>query len=330
MKERILPPLMALLPLPLLHRMSGVAVVMPYYHMVSDESVPHVKHLYSYRNVRQFTQDLDFFLANYEPITLHDLLGHLDGNKTLPKRCFLLTFDDGFREMHDVVAPILHAKGVPATFFLSTGFIDNADMAHHAKLSLLVEHIAQSTEKSLRSAAQEILNRNQIAGPDFGKSMVAITYRQKHLVTELAAACGYDFAPYQSTRRPYVTSNQVRSLLRQGFTIGAHSLDHPLFADIPLAEQLHQTRESMAFLTDRFQIEYRTFAFPHSDAGVEAGFFEALFPTGELAVSFGTRGMVSHFFPRNLERFSMEKTQSPARQVVAWQSFRGWSKALKN
>lgn len=321
---------MALLPVPWLHRMSGVSVVLPYYHMVSDESVPHVKHLYSYRNVRQFTQDLDFFLTHYEPITLHDLLGHLDGKKTLPKHCFLLTFDDGFREMHDVVAPILRAKGVPATFFLTSGFIDNADMAHHAKLSLLVEHVAQSTNKNLRSAAQDVLVRNQIGGKDFTAQMVGITYQQRHLVTELAALCGYDFAQYQSAQQPYVTSTQIRSLLQQGFTVGAHSLDHPLYAAVPLAEQLRQTRASMAFLIDRFQIDYRTFAFPHSDAGVAAGFFETLFPTGELAVSFGTRGMVPHFFPRNLERFSMEKTQLPARQVVAWQSLRGWRKAGRN
>jgi peptidoglycan/xylan/chitin deacetylase (PgdA/CDA1 family) len=287
--------------------------------MVSDEQVPHVKHLYQYRNIRQFTKDLDFFLAHYQPVTLNELLEHLDRKRSLPKRCFHLTFDDGFREMHDVVAPILRAKGVPATFFLTTGFIDNLDMAHHNKLSLLVEHLARAPSASIKEQAQVILARNGVSGDSFASQMVSVRYRQRHLVTELAALCGFAFGQYLSSCKPYLSSDQIRSLLEQGFAIGAHSLDHPLYADLPWEEQVRQTHESMQLLVDRFQIGYRAFAFPHNDQSVTPEFFEELFQNRQLAVSFSTDGMVKHFFARNLARFSMEKTALPARHIVARQ-----------
>ena len=169
-----LPTLLSSVPIPLSPAILGTPLVIPYYHMVSDEQVPHVKHLYRYRNIRQFTKDLDFFLSHYEPVTLDDLLQHLNGNRSLPKRCFLLTFDDGFREMYDVVAPILKAKGVPAIFFLTTGFIDNVDMAHHCKLSLLVEHLAKISSPDIEVQVQQILAEGRTEGANIQSQMVSI------------------------------------------------------------------------------------------------------------------------------------------------------------
>jgi peptidoglycan/xylan/chitin deacetylase (PgdA/CDA1 family) len=291
--------------------------------MVSDEQVPHVKHLYRYRDIRQFTKDLDFFLANYEPVTMHDLLQHLDGNRSLPKRCFLLTFDDGFREMHDVVAPILKAKGVPATFFLTTGFIDNVDMAHHCKFSLLVEHLAEVSSANLKANVQQILAENRVVGESIESQMVSIRYAQRHLATEMARVCKYDFGQYLAARQPYLNSDQISSLLKQGFSIGAHSVDHPLYADLPLKEQIRQTVESIRFLVEHFELHYRAFAFPHSDAGVRKEFFKEMRDKGQLEVSFGTAGMHRHFFPRNLERFSMENSSLAAAQIVRMNCLRG-------
>jgi peptidoglycan/xylan/chitin deacetylase (PgdA/CDA1 family) len=316
-KDRILPTLLSVVPIPWLHTTLGTPLVIPYYHMVSDEAVPHVKNLYRYRNIREFTRDLDFFLANYEPVTLKDLLEQLDGKRSLPKRCFHLTFDDGFREMHDVVAPILRSKGVPATFFLSSGFIDNADMAHHCKFSLLVEHLTQTSSVAMKADVRNILSENGVHGDSFESQMVSVRYTQRHLATEIARVGEYDFARYLGARQPYLTSDQVRSLLKQGFTVGAHSVDHPLYADVPLKEQIRQTVESIRFLVEHFELDYRAFAFPHTDAGVREEFFKEMRGKPQLQVSFGTAGLRPHFIPWNLERFSMENASLPAAQIAS-------------
>lgn len=43
-------------------------------------------------------------------VDLLTLLSHLDQRDTLPSHALLLTFDDGFSEMYDIVAPILKKK----------------------------------------------------------------------------------------------------------------------------------------------------------------------------------------------------------------------------
>ena len=43
---------------------------------------------------------------------------------TLPARALAIPFDAGYADNHDVALPILQRHGLPATFFVATGFLD--------------------------------------------------------------------------------------------------------------------------------------------------------------------------------------------------------------
>ena len=47
---------------------------------------------------------------------------------SLPERALAITFDDGYADNHDVALPILLRHGLPATFFIATGFLDGGRM----------------------------------------------------------------------------------------------------------------------------------------------------------------------------------------------------------
>ncbi|MBL0307732.1 MAG: polysaccharide deacetylase family protein [Chitinophagaceae bacterium] len=131
----------ALLPLPLLKQVASPGTIFPYHHLISDKEVLHVKHLYSYKNIRQFGNDLDYLLKQFNPISVEELVNCINSCSPLPKNSFLLTFDDGFREVYDFVAPVLSAKGVPAIFFINPAFLDNRELFYRCKISLIIEEI---------------------------------------------------------------------------------------------------------------------------------------------------------------------------------------------
>ena len=105
-------------------------------------------------------------------------------------------------------------------------------------------------------------------------------------------------------------------MLQLGHAVGAHSIDHPRYADLSLGEQLHQTRTSVRFVKERFGIDYGAFSFPHSDAHVSKEFFREIFVDGELDVCFGNQGLLDDDVHRNIQRSSMEEAGKPAEAIL--------------
>ena len=101
------------------------------------------------------------------------------------------------------------------------------------------------------------------------------------------------------------------------------SIPHPLYAELSLNEQIRQTVESIRFFVEHFDLDHRAFAFPHSDAGRRAEFLKEMRDTSQLRVSFGVAWTRGHFFPRNLERFSMGNSSLPAAQIIRMSYLRG-------
>lgn len=309
--------ILSIIPYSVLRKLTGIDPSVPFYHIVSDENVPHVKQLYPYPNVKEFREDMDFFLRNYSPISLRDLMDSLKGDRRLPKNPFLLTFDDGLREMYDIVSPVLKEKGIPATFFLATDFLDNKQLFYRHKASILIEHFQRSSELSHLDKIRGIFLRNRIEFTDFKATVLSVNYQRKYILDEIASVLNIDFNDYLVKHQPYLNSGQVKQLIQDGFTIGAHSLDHPMYASLALKDQLYQTTESIRVLRERFSLDYSAFAFPFTDYGVSEKYFEKIFDSRIVDISFGTFGMVADIYPNSLQRFGMDKTSIPAKKLVA-------------
>jgi peptidoglycan/xylan/chitin deacetylase (PgdA/CDA1 family) len=77
-------------------------------HLAKDSFVDIIRHL----------------VARGHPASMDDLLAHVTGVEPCPARSFVITFDDGFWNNASVAAPVLSDFGVPATFYVTTDFID--------------------------------------------------------------------------------------------------------------------------------------------------------------------------------------------------------------
>jgi peptidoglycan/xylan/chitin deacetylase (PgdA/CDA1 family) len=319
-KDRWAPRICTSVPFAMWHWISGVKLIVPHWHVVSDLELPHVSALYRFRSIRQFKADLEFFLKHYSPVTEQDVISSVHHDRPLPPRSVLFTFDDGFREIHDVVAPLLRAKGVPAIFFLITSAIDNRLLCYPQKKSLLVRALAgKQTAAALDEARRVLSSAPESTNSSLGLRIRAVSYRQRHVLDRLGPILGCDFEGYLASEKPYLSTEQVQTLARQGFAVGAHSVHHAPYAELSLEEQLHETRDSIQWLSERFEVNCRSFAFPYRDNGVPLAFFRAIFAEGDLKLSFGTGGLIPHAFPFNLPRFSTERTDLTAAEVLAAQ-----------
>ena len=296
-----------LFPLSIVARLNP-ATLFPYHHTVSDVDLPHVKHLYRYRSKAEFSSELDLLLKRYQPLSIDDLVDSLANRKPLPKRKFLLTFDDGFRQIFDTVAPMLLAKGIPAVFLLNPNFLDNKLLFFRCKVSLIIEKSLKEPKSQALNECKKRLGIPTAASHDaYVQRLRKVRHDEVELLDSIGLLFDINFEDFLRNEQPFMTSDQVESLVAQGFTVGGHSLNHPFYDLLNLGEQVHQTIESCKTIQERFGGKYRLFSFPFGDRTVPTSFFESMEDQQKkVDVYFGTQNQLNESCRRIVHRFSAE------------------------
>lgn len=293
--------------IPQLQKWSNTQLLLPVYHTVSNSRLAHIQHLYPVKNAATFEKEIDLLLKHFEAIDPTQLIDHLHGKQRLKKPSFLLTFDDGLKEFHDVIAPILERKGLTAICFLNSAFIDNKDLFFRYKASLLIDFIQKDTTTQL-SKINEILK-----GEDYKDYLLNVTYDNRSVLDEIAATLGYDFDDYLKQSQPYLNKDEIKSLIQKGFYFGAHSIDHPEYQYLHPDEQIRQTEESTLKIKDWFGLDYSYFAFPFTDYGVKSVYFNQV---DFVDLSFGSAGLKEDNAKNHLQRVPLEMGELNAKHIL--------------
>jgi peptidoglycan/xylan/chitin deacetylase (PgdA/CDA1 family) len=105
--------------------MSGpvtVAVPILNYHTISDDPGPAIAP-FAVRPA-EFARHLDLLVAGgHTVLTVSAYVELLERGTALPPRVAVITFDDGFEDNLTVAAPMLAARGLPATVYVATGHL---------------------------------------------------------------------------------------------------------------------------------------------------------------------------------------------------------------
>lgn len=287
--------------------------ILPFYHSISDREMPHIKHLYAVKNSQAFEQDIDFLLQHFEAVDFSTFYKIQQGEIISKKPCFLLSFDDGLQEFHEIIAPILLRKGVPAICFLNSAFIDNKDLFFRYKVSLLIDFLKKNP-KQIKAIGVQSFAAAQ-------RQLLAINYQNKRQLDIWAKAINFSFEQFLEERKPYLSTAQIQALIKQGFDFGAHSIDHPEYQYISLQEQLKQTQESMAFVQQKFDLKHRLFSFPFTDFGVSKAFFETIHQQKTCTATFGCAGQKADTANHHFQRIPFEKDHFSAEEILKTELF---------
>ncbi|MDG1476904.1 MAG: polysaccharide deacetylase family protein [Vicingaceae bacterium] len=257
-------------------------LLLPFYHSVTDRKPLHLKNLYLPRSIDQFKADLDFLQKHYTSISLQDLIEFNGKKEGLTNNYFHMTFDDGLSEFYAVVAPILKERGIHATVFLNSDFIDNKELFYRFKASILFEELQD-------------------------EELLKLKYAEVDVLDGLANEVDTSFRKYLENEQPYLTSDQIEELIEEGFTFGAHSKNHPMYKELSLKDQIKQTIESIEFVKTKFNLDYSVFSFPFTDDGVGMEFFNQINELTDL--TFGCAGIKEDSAKNHIQRIPMETNQ---------------------
>jgi len=246
-------------------------VVGVFYHSVSDEPLPHVQHLYAPEPVARFEAALRYIKQHFHPVSDAEIEAHRSRGQRLPARALHLSFDDGFSECYSVVRPLLLEHSIPCTFYVTTGWLDNARMFYRNKTSLCIEQIhslGHDAAKMVLTSLNNALSLRLRDVADFERWVRTLQAAEEDVIDMTAKMLGVDVKAYLQERSPYLTRQQVQALHADGFTIGAHTVRHAKLATLSDAEIEHEIVESarqVQAITGQARV---TLSFPYSGKGL--------------------------------------------------------------
>lgn len=213
----------------------------------------------------EFETQLGVLARNFTPLPLSEAAVRLrDG--TLPPRVVVVTFDDGYRDNHDVALPLLERYGVPATFFIATGFLDGGIMWNDMVIEALRR--AQGSAIDLTPLG---LGVHPVTDDDARyRSILALirrlkyeppAERQEH-VARIAAVTGQPLPD-----DIMMSSRQVLELSERGMEIGGHTLNHPILSRIDARQAEREIVEGRSHLEEITGSKVRSFAYPNGKPG---------------------------------------------------------------
>ncbi len=250
-------------------------VVGVFYHAVSDERLAHIQHLYPPEPVARFEAALQYIQKNFTVVTSDAVEANRLHGQPLPARALHLSFDDGFAECDTVARPLLLKYKLPCTFFITSDWVDNTKMFYRNKASLCIERLAELEQDAAKMVFMSLNNALDIrltSNQDFEVWIKALQRSDEPVIDMAFKMLGLDLKDYLETRKPYLTSDQIRQLHADGFEIGAHTRSHSKLALLSPDEAEAEIVESARFLQAITGLEKVHFSFPYSGSGLDRGF----------------------------------------------------------
>ena len=250
-----------------------------FYHIVSDEHVPHVAHLYPYKSAVAFEQDILAIKRHYTLVSYQDILAHHNGERKLPPKAAFLSFDDGFKECFTVVCPILLRQSAPCIFFLTTDAVDNQTLVYNNKASVCVEVIrGLSNEESqeLLPRAAAIRGEETQSVEEVCSWLLNLDAASEGMIDRIGELLNLDFAAYLQNHQPYMTVEQVKIMKSEGFAFGGHTRRHVKLMHLDQENQAEEIIESCQRVAEWGGEKQVPFAFPISGAYVNREFLNRL------------------------------------------------------
>jgi peptidoglycan/xylan/chitin deacetylase (PgdA/CDA1 family) len=216
-----------------------------------------------------FRRQMELVRAHYEVLPLDEVVAVLRGEQSAKRPVAAITFDDGYRDTHELAWPILRELGLPATVFIPTAYIGARRSLPHDRLHRLVMQahargfslhvplikggLAQGTVTALCEESDPFERSDQLA----------------HLPLELRESVVRsleDFWDVEQEEWPNDCSlldwEMIGEMAGAGISFGAHTDNHVILTREEESAAEREIQRSKQILEERLGQPVRHFAYP--------------------------------------------------------------------
>ena len=197
---------------------------------------------------------------------LNEALARMSGRN--PSRFACLTFDDGYRDNYEIAFPLLRYWDVPATIYITTGFIEGTALAWwYGVQAILDQYPIFNVRYEDHQVSWPTANRVQkhIAYQAIcAKLRTATPTVYASIVNNLQQDYAIDFR--RISMEQMLTPEMVRELAASDqIELGAHTVAHPVLSTLPLIDARMEMIDSKQRLESLCGQPVHHFAYPYGD-----------------------------------------------------------------
>lgn len=260
------------------------------YHRILEKYDPLLD---SEPDVETFTWQMETLAKCFNVLSLEEAVSAIKEGR-VPPRAVCISFDDGYRSTHDLAMPVLRRLGLPATVFVTSGYLDGGIMWNDR----IIESVRWLPNGTLDMQSVNIGLHN-LAKPEDKLALAShindackyLSPKQRtEVIEELEKQSGH-----ASTHNLMLTPVMVANLAKNGVDIGGHTVNHPILTRLPDAEARSEIVENKRVLEGIIGKSLQLFAYPNGKVGmdfdhrhvemVEAAGYVAAFTTAPGAAS---------------------------------------------
>jgi peptidoglycan/xylan/chitin deacetylase (PgdA/CDA1 family) len=237
------------------------------YHSVSDagDSRPSCLDLTRMRVApAEFRKQMEHVARHYNTVTLRDVVRARRGEAPLPAHPCVITFDDGYVDGYETVAPVLEELGLTATFFVVGRITKKGELPWlHAVHDILDTAPPARCAAAFHKAAPNIFDGRAAIKEEL--CSLVLRYFHEHdrpTRARFLEAVLVDLNDDAPQSRRFLDARQIRELHERGFEIGCHSMEHECMARLGDAELHADIRQCKEVLEEILGRPSQTFCYP--------------------------------------------------------------------
>lgn len=251
---------------------------------------------------KHFAGQLEWIRKYAHPISLRELVDRVKDGK-VPRRAIVITFDDGYADNLYAAKPLLERYDLPATIFVSTGYLGTHFWWDElATIVLSAKALPERFRISVNGNVCEWRPQRRFRGNEIRMKMDLLSWlqqlfqylpqndRPKAMKQVRALTTGAT----ENCSNPTALSAEELLRLAKGnlLEIGAHTVSHPMLAQLSKAQQESEIVQSKRHLEDLLNNPVNSFSYPHGSfsettvaAVRDAGYARACTSLNDIASS---------------------------------------------
>ena len=220
-------------------------------------------------DVTTFERHMALLAAEFNVLPLGEACAKLVRGR-LPARAACITFDDGYADNERLALPILKRFGLPATFFVSTGFSDGGIMFNDGVIEAVRRAPAGTHDLSRLGLGSHALDDGASRRSAIDTLLSRIKYRsvgERSMLVEQIAEVMRSELPKGLMMRPA----QIKRLRDEGMEIGGHTVNHPILAVLDAQQARAEIIDGKHRLEEITGAPVTLFAYPNGKPGRDYG-----------------------------------------------------------